>query len=149
VRPVAGVVVLALLASACRAPGEPPTHPGRGEYQDLIRRELASLQTAQSSTRLLLRYAARGDIPGNYGIVVLRQNATDLSGIVTDLREVQPPGHFAPAHHRLLRLAQRDATLVDRLTHAWNNDPLKLHARKTLGDDADTVTQTLEPELVG
>jgi hypothetical protein len=145
----AALLMLVIVVAGCRAPGEPPSHPDIEEYRDLVRRELTTLQTAQASTRLLLRYAARGDVPDNYGIVVLRQNATDLHGVVTDLREVEPPPGLEAAHRHLQRIARRDARLVDRLAHAWDHHDLRLRVRKTLGDDADTVGSTLDKELAG
>jgi hypothetical protein len=112
-------VVLALAATACRAPGEPPRHPDDATYRDLIRREVSTAGSALRSAELLLAQASVGRITVTYAEVGLRQCADDLDGVATDLAEVTPPPRRAAAQSRLGAITTRDGALLRSIADRW------------------------------
>ena len=105
-------VILALAATACRAPGEPPLHPNDATYRDLIRREVSTTSSALGSAELLLAQARAGQLTITYAQVGLRQSADDLDGVAIDLAEVTPPTGRAVAQQRLRAIVARDRVLL-------------------------------------
>jgi hypothetical protein len=105
--------LLAVFAAGCTAPGEPPAHPTRAQYQDLIRRETDKAQSSIETMRLVIDEIRHGRITENYATVMTRQSITDLTSVVTDLRQITPPaGELAHAQQQLRDLlTQAVATL--------------------------------------
>lgn len=118
-RLVSITVVLALAATACRAPGQPPRHPDDATYRDLIRREVATAGSALGSAELVLAQASAGKITVTYAEVGLRQSAADLDGVATDLAEVTPPSGRAAAQRRLDAIASHDGALLHSIADRW------------------------------
>jgi hypothetical protein len=112
-------VVLALTATACRAPGEPPLHPNDATYRDLIRREVSTTSSALGSAELLLAQARAGQLTITYAQVGLRQSADDLDGVATDLAEVTPPAGRAVAQQRLSAIVANDRVLLRTIADHW------------------------------
>jgi hypothetical protein len=119
-RGVAVAFVLALTATACRAPGEPPLHPNDATYRDLIRRELSTTSSALGSAELLLAQARTGQLTITYAQVGLRQSADDLDGVATDLAEVTPPAGRAVAQQRLGTIVAKDRLLLRTIADHWS-----------------------------
>jgi hypothetical protein len=112
-------VVLALTATACRAPGEPPLHPNDATYRDLIRREVSTTSSALGSAEVLLAQARAGQLTITYAQVGLRQSADDLDGVATDLAEVTPPAGRAVAQQRLGAIVANDRVLLRTIADHW------------------------------
>jgi hypothetical protein len=96
---------LAVLAAGCTAPGEPPAHPTRAQYQDLMRRETDKAQSTIETMRLVIDEIRHGRITENYATVMTRQSIADLTSVVTDLRQITPPtADLARTQHQLRNL---------------------------------------------
>jgi hypothetical protein len=134
-------------AVACRAPGEPPTHPGVGEYRDIIRREAGSTQTALASAKLVIDDANAAGLPETYARVTLRSLDGDLRNVVIDLRQITPPPTAAAAQHRLAAIAQHNGALIARLEHHWTDRPLRRLVLDRVARDADEVGTKLSNQL--
>jgi hypothetical protein len=132
---------------ACRAPGEPPTHPGVGEYRDIIRREAGSTRTALASATLVIDDANAAGLPGTYARVSLRSLDGDLRNVVIDLRQITPPPAAAAAQDRLAAIAQRDGVLIGRLEHDWTDRPLRRLVLGRVAHDADEIDSKLSKQL--
>lgn len=147
--PTSAVLVLLLLiaASGCRAPGEPPSHPDQGEYQDVIRREIDAAGSALATGVLVLRYIDRGDVPRAYGKVVIRQAANDLRKVAQDLSEIAPPARARSAQRRFQSITGRAQHRLDDLYHHLGDARARHAVRAALVEDSDTLDQTLKPEL--
>ena len=146
---LAAIVVIGLLASGCRAPGEPPSHPAQGEYQDLIRREVDAAGSALSTCVLVLRYVDQDRVPAPYTRVVLRQAANDLRKVSQDLSQITPPPRAARAHASFLAIALRDRSRLDHLAKQPNSTLARHAVSAALSADAatrrDRLTQQLDP----
>jgi hypothetical protein len=146
---LAAIVVVILLASGCRAPGEPPSHPAQGEYQDLIRRELDAAGSALSTCVLVLRYVDENRVPAPYSRVVLRQAANDLRKVSQDLSQITPPPRATRAQAALLAITLRDRSRLDHLADQPNNTSARHAVSHALSADAATLhnhlTQQLDP----
>ncbi len=142
-------VMVCSLAAACRAPGEPPAHPGVGAYRDIIRREADSTHTALATTRLLVLTARTQGVPRTYARVTLRQVVEDLQHVVIDLGEITPPRHEIEPQARLATIANRDATLLERLQHDWSDRALRILVLHVVARHADELDGTLDQELQG
>jgi hypothetical protein len=148
VRPqLAAVAVVVLLASGCRAPGEPPRHPAQGEYQDLIRRELDAAGSALSTCVLVLRYVDENRVPAPYSRVVLRQAANDLRKVSQDLAEVTPPPGAARAQATLLAITRRDRSRLDHLAADPDNASRRQATRAALAADSASIDTRLTGQL--
>ena len=112
-------IILALAATACRAPGEPPLHPNDATYRDLIRREVSTTGSALGSAELLLAQARAGQLTITYAQVGLRQSADDLDGVATDLAEVTPPAGRVVAQQRLGAIVANDRVLLRAIADHW------------------------------
>jgi hypothetical protein len=143
---VLGLLVLAIAAAGCRAPGEPPSHPDRGAYRDLMRREVGAAESALASGELTLRYLDERRLPRAYARVMLRQAANDLRKVGQDLGEVTPPAAVARAHARMATLTRRDQQLLERLDSSNRAD--RQTVRTALARDAGTLGDDLDPVLV-
>ena len=152
-RHVACVVLLCVtvcsFAAACRAPGEPPAHPGVGAYRDIIRREADSVHTALATTRLLVLTAQTRGLPATYARVTLRQVVGDLEHVVIDLGKITPPRAEVAPQARLAAIADRDATLLARLQHAWSDRALRTLVLHVVVRHADELDGKLDQELQG
>jgi hypothetical protein len=137
------------LASACRGPGEPPTHPDSGTYRDIIRREADSTHTALATTSLLVRTAQAQGLPGTYARVTLRSAAGDLDHVVTDLGQITPPRAQTVPQDRLATIARRDARLLVRLRRDWDDRALRIVVLHTVTRHADEIDRRLDDELQG
>jgi hypothetical protein len=144
--PLAAIVVV-LLAAGCRAPGEPPSHPAQGEYQDLIRRELDAAGSALSTCVLVLRYVDEDRVPTSYSRVVLRQAANDLRKVSQDLSEVTPPPGATRAQAALLAITLRDRSRLDHLASDFNSASHRQAVRAALSADAATLDDHLSGQL--
>jgi hypothetical protein len=150
VRPrLAAIVVIVILASGCRAPGEPASHPTQGQYQDLIRREVDAAGSALSTCVLVLRYVDQDRVPAPYSRVVFRQAANDLRKVSQDLSQITPPPRAARAHASFLAITRRDRSRLDRLAGRPNNTSVRRAVSAALSADAATLhnhlTQVLDP----
>jgi hypothetical protein len=144
---LAAIAVVVLLASGCRAPGEPPRHPAQGEYQDLIRRELDAAGSALSTCVLVLHYVDENRVPAPYSRVVLRQAANDLRKVSQDLAQVTPPPGAARAQAALLAITRRDNSRLDHLASNPNNGSHRQAVRAALSADAATIDNHLTGQL--
>jgi hypothetical protein len=140
-------VGICLLATACRAPGEPPAHPDVGVYRDIIRRESDSTHTALATARLLVTTARTQGLPGTYARVSLRSIVGDLEHVVTDLREITPPPAEKRPQRRLATIAAGDGALLARLEHHWNDRALRARALQQVSRHADELDNRLDREL--
>ena len=145
-RATVALMLLALVACACRAPGEPPHRPAAGEYRDLIRRELDSVTSALVTVRITLDYYAHDRLPTTYAKVVVRQARRDLEDAVVDLRQVVPPVRARQGQARLLGIARRDWVLFDDLGDHWTAPP-RARVLGIAAADANTVKGTLSKAL--
>jgi hypothetical protein len=144
---LAAIVVVVLLASGCRAPGEPPRHPTQSEYQDLIRRELDAAGSALSTCVLTLHYVDENRVPGPYSRVVLRQAANDLRKVSQDLTQITPPPGSARAQAALLAITRRDRGRLDHLASNPSNDAHRQAVRAALSADSATIDTRLTKQL--
>ena len=146
---LAAIVVIILLASGCRAPGEPPSHPAQGDYQDVIRREVDAAGSALSTCVVVLRYVDQDRVPAPYTRVVLRQAANDLRKVSQDLSQITPPPRAARAHASFLAITLRDRNRLDHLAGEPNNTSARHAVSAALSADAATLrvhlTQQLDP----
>jgi hypothetical protein len=146
---LAAIAVVVLLASGCRAPGEPPSHPTQGEYQDLIRREVDAAGSALSTCVLVLHYVDEDRVPAPYTRVVLRQAANDLRKVSQDLSQITPPPRAARAHASFLAITLRDRNRLDDLVKQPDNTSARHTVSHALSADAATLhnhlTQQLDP----
>ena len=142
-------VMVCSLAAACRAPGEPPAHPGIGAYRDIIRREADSTHTALATTRLLVLTARTQGVPRTYARVTLRQVVEDLQHVVIDLGKITPPRARGRATGPARNDRQRDAALLERLQHDWSDRALRILVLHVVARHADELDGTLDQELQG
>jgi hypothetical protein len=140
-----GLVVL--LGTACRAPGEPPHHPGIGVYRDVIRREAGSTHTALATARMLISTADTQGLPGTYARVTLRSIVRDLQNVVIDLDQISPPATARASQKRLKAIASQDAILLAQLQHHWDDHPLQQRALHQVSRHADELDRTLDSHL--
>jgi hypothetical protein len=141
------LAVLCVAAVGCRAPGDPPTHPDRAAYQDLIRRELDAAGTALASGSLTLRYADAGRVPGSYERVVLRQAANDLRKVAQDLGQITPPARAATSQKALLEICTRERGRLETLSRNPADGAARSATRAALARDSHTLEKTLTPRL--
>lgn len=140
-------VVLALAATACRAPGRPPGHPDDATYRDLIRREVSTAGSALGSAELVLAQARAGKITVTYAEVGLRQSADDLDGVATDLTEVTPPSARAAAQRRLDSIATHDGALLRSIADRWPDAKALTRAQARAAADQRRVGGALSSAL--
>jgi hypothetical protein len=142
-------VVAGVAVSGCRAPGEPPSHPDQGEYQDVIRREIDAAGTALATGVLVLRYIEQGKVPEAYGRVVLRQAANDPRKVDQDLTEITPPTRARSSQRafRAIAIDQR-RRLHDLASHLHDARALR-NARAALSRASDEldgeIAEALDP----
>jgi hypothetical protein len=139
--------LLVIAASGCRAPGEPPSHPAQGEYQDLIRRELDAAGSALATGVLILRYIDQGDVPHAYGRVVIRQAANDLRKVAQDLAEITPPTRARPAQRSFRAITVRAQHRLDELYRHLDDATSRNQTRTALSKASDTLDQQLTTKL--
>jgi hypothetical protein len=148
VRKLIGVLVLVVLvAAACRSPGNPPQRPTQGEYQDVIRRELDSAGSALATSELVLRYVQADRIPRTYAQVVLRQAANDLRKVAQDIRQIHAPPRARSAQARLLLLCRRDGTALTTLRSRLSDSSRRLRIRSQITKDANLLDKELSTRL--
>jgi hypothetical protein len=140
-------VALALAATACRAPGEPPIHPNGATYSDLIRREVATASSALGSAELLLAQARAGKITMTYAEVGLRQTADDLDGVATDLAQVTPPVGRVAAQGRLRAIVANDRVLLRTIADHWAGTQALARAQARAATDQKRVSGPLSTTL--
>jgi hypothetical protein len=139
--------LVALLGAACRAPGEPPTHPDVGVYRDIIRRETDSTHTALATARILIATAQKQGLPATYARVTLRSAAGDLRHVVIDLHQISAPAGARAPQRRLTAIAGGDATLLARLQHDWGDLALQERVLHRVTRDAGEIDHTLAARL--
>ncbi|HEV7564977.1 MAG TPA: hypothetical protein VGO31_03340 [Microbacteriaceae bacterium] len=144
---LASLLALCFLTTACRAPGEPPTHPGTGVYRDLIRRETDSAHTALATTKLLIRTAQTQGLPQTYARVTLRSISGDLRNVVVDLNQIHPPTAAIKPQGRLSTIAAQDAVLVTLLQRHWDDRALQTAVLRQVGRHADEIANILSAQL--
>jgi ElaB/YqjD/DUF883 family membrane-anchored ribosome-binding protein len=140
-------LLLALAASGCRAPGEPPSHPGQGEYQDLIRREIDAAGSALATCVIVLRYMDQGDVPRAYGKVVIRQAANDLRKVAQDLDEITPPARARRAQRAFREITVRAQQRLDDLGRQLGDAAARRRARAAFSSASNTLDQRLKSTL--
>jgi hypothetical protein len=140
-------VALALAATACRAPGEPPAHPNDATYRDLIRREVATAGSALGSAELLLAQARAGKITTTYAEVGLRQSADDLDGVATDLAQVAPPAAREAAQERLRAIVAHDRVLLRTIADHWASTQALARAQARAATDQKRISGPLSNTL--
>lgn len=141
--------IVALLGAACRAPGEPPTHPGTGVYRDIIRREADSTHTALATARILIATSEAHGLPATYARVTLRNVVGDLQHVVVDLNQISPPAQARAAQERLNAIARGDAILLAHLERSWGDRRLQRRALGQVARHADEIDANLDPRLQG
>lgn len=139
--------LVALVGAACRAPGEPPTHPDIGVYRDIIRREADSTHTALATARILIATSSTQGLPATYVHVTLRSVVGDLQHVVVDLDQIRPPAQARKPQARLNAIARDDAKLLMRLQRRWSDRALQLRVLHRVTQDADEIDQTLDNRL--
>ena len=139
--------LVALLGAACRAPGEPPAHPGVGVYRDIIRRETDSTHTALATARILVSAAEKQGVPATYARVTLRSAVGDLQHVVVDLDQIAAPARARVPQARLRAIAHGDALLLARLQHHWGERALQKQVLNRVTHDADEIDNTLATRL--
>lgn len=144
---VSACVALCLVTTACRAPGEPPTHPNTGVYRDIIRREADSTHTALATAKLLIVTAQAHGLPGTYVRVTLRSIRGDLRHVVIDLNQIHPPAAAVKPQDRLEAIAVEDAVLLNHLEHHWSDSALQTRALHQLDRHADEIDNPLDDQL--
>jgi hypothetical protein len=149
IRPLLVCLAVCSLAAACRAPGEPPAHPGVGAYRDIIRRETDSTHTALATTTLLVQTAQTQGLPATYARVTLRSVVGDLDHVVVDLGQITPPRAQTAPQHRLAAIARGDARLLARLQHDWSDRALRTVVLDVATRHANEIDHTLGDELQG
>jgi hypothetical protein len=142
---VLGLVVL--LGVACRAPGEPPTHPDVGVYRDIIRRETDSTHTALATARVLISAAEKQGMPATYARVTLRSVIGDLQNVVVDLDQIRAPARAEVPQRRLRAIAHVDAILLTHLQHHWGDLVLQRRVLHQVTQHADEIDHKLAPRL--
>ena len=142
---VLGLVVL--LGAACRAPGEPPTHPNVGVYRDIIRRETDSTHTALATARILITTAEKHGLPATYARVTLRSVAGDLQNVVVDLDQISAPTRAKAPQRSLRAIAHEDAILLAHLQHHWGDRLLQRRVLHQVTQHADEIDHTLATRL--
>jgi hypothetical protein len=140
-------VALALAATACRAPGEPPLHPDNATYSDLIRREVSTASSALGSAELLLSQARSGKITMTYAEVGLRQSADDLDGVATDLAQVTPPAGRVAAQQRLRAIVANDRVLLRTIADHWAGAQALARAQAHAATDQKRISGPLSNTL--
>lgn len=140
-------VALALAATACRAPGEPPLRPTDPTYRDLIRRELSTASSALGSAELLLAQARAGKITITYAEVGLRQSADDLDGVATDLAQVTPPVGRVAAQQHLRTIVAKDRVLLRTIADHWASPQTLARAQARAAADQKRVSGPLSLAL--
>ncbi len=140
-------VAVALAATACRAPGEPPLHPNDATYRDLIRREVATAGSALGSAELVLAQARAGKITTTYAQVGLRQTADDLAGVATDLAQVTPPAPRAAAQQHLRAIVTKDRNLLHTIADHWPSAQTLARAQARAATDQKRVNGPLTTTL--
>jgi hypothetical protein len=141
------VVLLVIAASGCRAPGEPPSHPDQGAYQDVIRREIDAAGSALATGVLVLRYIDQGDVPNAYGQVVIRQAANDLRKVAQDLAQITPPARARPAQRTFMAMTLRTQRRLNSLYHHLDDASSRHQTRAVLSKASDTLDQQLTAKL--
>jgi hypothetical protein len=148
-RVLAGCLALCLLAVACRAPGEPPSHPDTGVYRDIIRREADSTHTALATAKLVIVTADGEGLPSTYARVTLRSIVGDLDHVVIDLHAITPPRAEIRPQRRLETIATADASLLGRLQRDWSDRDLRARVLQQVRRHANELDDTLDDELQG
>lgn len=139
--------LIVLVATACRAPGQPPRHPDVGVYRDVIRREADSTHTALATARILITTADTQGLPGTYARVTLRSMATDLRHVVVDLNEIRPPAGARLPQKRLTTIASQDAILLKQLQHHWDDHALRQQTLRQVTRHANEIERKLDRRL--
>jgi hypothetical protein len=136
----AAVLIIALLTPACTAPGEPPTHPNREDYHDLIRRETAITTTALATTKLVITYLSQDRITQNYALTILHQSTADLNSVATDLAQIHPPNQYTVPQHELQTLTTNATRQLNQLPNHWSSPVAQTTALTTLTRYTATAT---------
>lgn len=139
--------LVALLGTACRAPGEPPHHPDVGVYRDIIRREADSTHTALTTARILISTSDTQGLPATYARVSLRSVVGDLQHVVVDLDQIHPPSRASKAQARMNAIAIGDAILLAQLQHHWGDRRLRQRALRQVTRHADEIVRSLDSRL--
>jgi hypothetical protein len=120
-KPLAAALLMVIsLAAACTAPGEPPEHPSRQDYRDLIRREVTDTTSALATARLAVIYLGQDRITRNYALTIVHQTTADLDRITTDLTQIHPPTPYVTPQHKLRTLTSGAAHDLSRLPRTWS-----------------------------
>jgi hypothetical protein len=145
--PVAAILIVALLTTACTTPGEPPTHPNREDYHDVMRRETAITTSSLATTQLVITYLSQDHITQNYALTILHQSIADLNGVTTDLAQIHPPTQYTIPQHELQTLTTKAAQQLNQLPNHWSNPHAQTTAITTLTHYTNTAT-TLTNQLL-
>ena len=115
------IALLVLTVAGCTAPGEPPAHPSKADYHDLLRRETDKATSTIATMQVVVAELRRGRITQNYATVMTRQSVADLTSVVTDLRQITAPSAYL-AHHQgqLQRLLIRIIPTVGSVIDNWD-----------------------------
>ena len=137
----AALLMVISLAAACTAPGEPPEHPNRQDYRDLIRREVTDTTSALATARLVVTYLGQDRITRNYARAILHQTTADLLRITTDLTQIHPPTPYVTPQHKLQTLTSDAAHDLRQLPRTWSDPGALTTAITILTKDTNTATR--------
>ena len=127
------LIVTALAAAGCTAPGEPPAHPSQGQYADLMRRETDKTESALATMQRVFAWVANDKITSNYATVTGHQSIADLAAVATDLHQVTAPtAKQRQTQADLQALASREAALIDKTLHHLDDTSAVTRARSSM-----------------
>lgn len=136
------VTLIATIAVACNAPGEPPSHPSKADYHDLIRRETDKSQSAIATAQVVVGQLRRQWITKNYSTVTARQSDADLAAVITDLRQITAPTpQLRRNQSHVQHVLVNAAATVTSLPPNWNNQPRLRRISHQLAITAKQVTR--------
>ena len=141
------IAVLVLTVAGCTAPGEPPAHPSKADYQDLMRRETAKATGTIATMQVVVSELRRGRITQYYATVMTRQSVADLTSVVTDLRQITAPSTDLARHqHQIQRLLTGTIPTVGSVIDNWDQRARLVHTASRLSAAGRRLAK-ISPEL--
>ena len=127
------LILFVLTVAGCTAPGEPPAHPSKADYHDLMRRESAKSTSTIATMQVIVGELRRGRITQNYATVMTRQSVADLTSVVTDLRQISAPSaDLARQQRQMQRVLTRTIPAAGSVIDNWDNAARLAHTESRL-----------------